>query len=112
SVLAPLVRQKSLHLNTYVDPAIPSLLRGDPDQLTRVLLNLIGNAVKFTQRGNVVVRALPVETSARRIVVRFEIQDTGIGMDDRTKTRLFDPFVQADSSFSRIYGGTGLGLSI
>jgi PAS domain S-box-containing protein len=112
SVLASLVREKSLRLNTYVDPAIPSPLRGDPDQLMRVLLNLIGNAVKFTQRGSVTVRALPVETSARRAVVRFEIQDTGIGMDDSTMARLFEPFVQADSSSSRIYGGTGLGLSI
>jgi PAS domain S-box-containing protein len=112
SVLAPQIRQKSLRLHTYVDPLIPPLVRGDADRLMQILLNLIGNAVKFTQRGNVVVRALPVETSLRRAVIRFEVQDTGIGIGDETLPRLFEPFVQADSSSSRKYGGTGLGLSI
>ena len=111
SVLAPQVRQKSLRLHTYVDPLIP-LVRGDADRLMQILLNLIGNAVKFTQRGSVVVRALPVETSLPRAVIRFEVQDTGIGISDETLPRLFEPFVQADSSSSRKYGGTGLGLSI
>jgi PAS domain S-box-containing protein len=112
SVLAPQVRQKSLRIHTYVDPLIPPLVRGDGDRLMQILLNLIGNAVKFTQRGSVVVRALPVETSLRRAVLRFEVQDTGIGISDETLPRLFEPFVQADSSSSRKYGGTGLGLSI
>jgi len=111
-VLAPQVRQKSLRLHTYVDPLIPSLVSGDADRLMQILLNLIGNAVKFTQRGSVVVRALPVETSVRRAVIRFEVQDTGIGIAEDTLPRLFEPFVQADSSSSRKYGGTGLGLSI
>jgi PAS domain S-box-containing protein len=112
SVLAPQVRQKALRLHTYVDPLIPPLLRGDADRLMQILLNLIGNAVKFTQRGTVVVRALSVEASVRQTVIRFEVQDTGIGIADKTLPLLFEPFVQADSSSSRKYGGTGLGLSI
>jgi PAS domain S-box-containing protein len=112
SVLAPQIRQKSLRLHTYVDPLIPPLVRGDADRLMQILLNLIGNAVKFTQRGNVVVRALPVEMSLQRVVIRFEVQDTGIGISEETSPRLFEPFVQADNSSSRKYGGTGLGLSI
>jgi PAS domain S-box-containing protein len=112
SVLAPQIRQKALRLHTYVDPLIPPLLCGDADRLMQILLNLVGNAVKFTQRGSVVVRAVPVETSLRRAVIRFEVQDTGIGIADETLPRLFEPFVQADSSSSRKYGGTGLGLSI
>jgi len=112
SVLTSQARKKSLRLHTYVDPLIPPLVRGDAYRLTQILLNLVGNAVKFTQRGNIVVRALPVETSIRRAVIRFEVQDTGIGIAEETLPRLFEPFVQADSSSSRKYGGTGLGLSI
>src|SRR6202162_1739875 len=111
-VLAPQIRRKALRLHTYVDPSIPPAVLGDPGRLMQTLLNLIGNAVKFTQRGNVVVRALPVETSLRRAVIRFEVQDTGIGISAQVLPRLFEPFVQADSSSSRKYGGTGLGLSI
>jgi PAS domain S-box-containing protein len=112
AVLAPQARDKGLTLHTYVDPAIPPTLRGDQDRLRQILLNLIGNAVKFTSRGHVVVRALSVETSSRYERVRFEVQDTGIGIDEETLQRLFEPFVQADPSSSRMHGGTGLGLSI
>jgi two-component system sensor histidine kinase/response regulator len=112
AVLAPQAREKGLTLHTYVDPLIPPSLRGDQDRLRQVLLNLIGNAVKFTERGRVVVRALLDETSSRHARVRFEVQDSGIGIDDETLPKLFEPFVQADGSASRPYGGTGLGLSI
>ncbi|HTJ24896.1 MAG TPA: PAS domain S-box protein [Candidatus Limnocylindria bacterium] len=112
SVLSSQARQKRLTIHTYVDPLIPPLVRGDDDQLRQIFLNLVGNAVKFTQQGHVVVRALPVETSSRHVVVRFEVQDTGIGIDTTTQAKLFEPFVQADGSSSRRYGGTGLGLSI
>ena len=112
SVLAPQARAKGLTLHTYVDPSISPTLRGDEDRLRQILLNLIGNAVKFTSGGNIVVRALSVETSSRHERVRFEVQDTGIGIDDETLQRLFEPFVQADASSSRVHGGTGLGLSI
>jgi two-component system, sensor histidine kinase and response regulator len=112
AVLAPQARDKGLTLHTYVDPLIPRSLRGDQDRLRQILLNLIGNAVKFTERGRVVVRALLAETSSRHARVRFEVQDSGIGIDEETLPKLFEPFVQADGSSSRTYGGTGLGLSI
>ena len=112
AVLAPQTRDKGLTLHTYVDPLIPPTLRGDQDRLRQILLNLIGNAVKFTARGRVVVRALPAEMSSRYARVRFEVQDSGIGIAGKTLTKLFEPFVQADSSHSRPHGGTGLGLSI
>ena len=112
AVIAPQARDKGLTLHTYVDPAIPPTLRGDQDRLRQILLNLIGNAVKFTGRGRVIVRALSVETSSRYARVRFEVQDSGIGIDEKTLPKLFEPFVQADASPSRTYGGTGLGLSI
>lgn len=112
SVLSPQARKKSLRLHIDIDPLLPALVRGDADRLMQILLNLIGNAVRFTERGNVVVRATPVETALRGAVIRFEVQDTGIGIGAEVLPRLFEPFVQADSSSSRKYGGTGLGLSI
>jgi two-component system sensor histidine kinase/response regulator len=112
ALLAPQARDKGVMLHTYVDPLIPSTLRGDRDRLGQILRNLIGNAVKFTERGRVVVRALPAETSSRYARVRFEVQDSGIGITQETLAKLFEPFVQADGSASRTYGGTGLGLSI
>ena len=112
AVLAPQARDKGLRLHTYVDPSIPPVLRGDQDRLRQILLNLIGNAVKFTASGRVIVRALSAEMSSRSARIRFEVQDSGIGIDVETLPKLFEPFVQADSSASRTYGGTGLGLSI
>jgi PAS domain S-box-containing protein len=112
ALLAPQARSKGLTLHASIDPLIPPLLRGDQDRLRQILLNLIGNAVKFTERGHINVRALPAETSSRYARVRFEVQDTGIGIEAATLPKLFEPFVQADSSSSRTYGGTGLGLSI
>ena len=79
-VLAQQVRQKGLRLHVYVDPAIPGVVRGDADRLRQILLNLIANAVKFTPDGKIIVRALPVETSRRHAIVRFEVEDTGIGV--------------------------------
>jgi PAS domain S-box-containing protein len=111
-VVAKKVQRKGLTLATYVDPVIPPVLRGDADRLRQILLNLIGNAVKFTERGHIDIRALLVETTTRRVTVRFEVQDTGIGVSSEILPTLFAPFVQGDSSTSRKYGGTGLGLSI
>ena len=111
-VLAQQVRQKGLRLHVYVDPAIPGVVRGDADRLRQILLNLIANAVKFTADGKIIVRALPVETSRRHAIVRFEVEDTGIGVAADVVPKLFEPFVQADSSSSRRFGGSGLGLSI
>jgi PAS domain S-box-containing protein len=111
-LLAVRAREKNLSLTTYVDPAIPSMLRGDSGRVRQVLLNLVGNAVKFTDRGDVVIKATLdgyTETGAR---VRFTVADTGIGLSDVARKRLFQPFVQADGSTTRKYGGTGLGLAI
>ncbi|MEO7039141.1 MAG: PAS domain S-box protein [Candidatus Elarobacter sp.] len=112
TVLARQVRQKDLALHVYVDPSIPTVVRGDAHRLRQILLNLIANAVKFTADGRIIVRAIPVETSSRRATVRFEVEDTGVGIDPEVVPKLFEPFVQADSSSSRQFGGTGLGLSI
>ncbi len=111
-VLASQVRQKGLRLHVYVDPSIPGVVRGDADRLRQILLNLVSNAVKFTAEGKIFVRALPVETSSRHALVRFEVEDTGIGIEPDAVAKLFEPFVQADGSSSRRFGGTGLGLSI
>jgi len=111
-VLAGQARTKGIGLHVYVDPLIPAVLCGDADRLRQVLLNLIANAVKFTDQGRVVVRALPAEVGPRSTTVRFEVQDSGIGIAADVLPKLFQPFVQGDSSSSRTYGGTGLGLSI
>jgi two-component system, sensor histidine kinase and response regulator len=109
-VSAQLARGKGLTLHTFVDPNIPSLY-GDSDRLRQVLLNLLGNAVKFTEHGRVVARASATELG-EHVTVRFEVQDTGPGIDADVRARLFEPFIQADASTTRRYGGTGLGLSI
>ncbi|RMH61904.1 MAG: PAS domain S-box protein [Zetaproteobacteria bacterium] len=105
-------RNDRLALYSFVDPRIPPVLRGDPGRLRQVLLNLIDNAVKFTEEGCVVVRADLVSRSDDRVRVVFSVLDTGIGIDPETQAKLFQPFVQADGSATRKYGGTGLGLAI
>lgn len=112
SLVAWQARAKELSLMTFVDPAAPAVLHGDSNRIRQVVLNLAGNAVKFTQQGEIVIRALVIENSAAGCVVRFEVSDTGIGLSSTAQTRLFQPFVQADGSTTRQYGGTGLGLSI
>jgi len=97
---------------TFIDPAIGLLLEGDPGRLRQVLLNLAGNAVKFTEAGEVVIRATLLEKNEKEAHIRFEIKDTGIGLSKEARNSLFQPFTQADGSTTRKYGGTGLGLSI
>ncbi len=92
--------------------AFPPNLQGDPTRLQQALLNYATNAIKFTERGRVTLRALALEERAESIVLRFEVQDTGIGIADETLPRLFSAFEQADNSTTRKYGGTGLGLAI
>jgi two-component system, sensor histidine kinase and response regulator len=110
-VVAQLARDNQITLHAYVDPLIPPV-SGDADRIRQVLLNLLGNAVKFTERGRIVVRALPLELNAADVTVRFEVQDTGIGIPPEVVGQLFEPFAQADRSASRKFAGTGLGLSI
>ncbi|MHC4878797.1 MAG: response regulator [Planctomycetota bacterium] len=102
---------KSLELACYVDPDIPSCVVGDPGRLRQVITNLVGNAIKFTHRGEVVV-GVELENRNESVVLRFFVRDTGIGMRPEEIERLFESFVQADASTTRNYGGTGLGLAI
>jgi PAS domain S-box-containing protein len=105
-------RDKNLSLMTYIDPKIPAWLRGDPVRLRQVLLNLADNGVKFTDRGEVVVRAVLQNEDENVVSLSFSVTDTGIGLSEAACSKLFQPFVQADGSTTRRYGGTGLGLSI
>ena len=111
-LLAEAAHAKGLELAVFVDPALPASLRGDPGRLRQVLTNLVANAVKFTDRGEVVVSAGVADLTDAGVVVRFEVRDTGIGIDHEHQARLFDSFTQADASTTRRYGGTGLGLAI
>lgn len=108
--------KKGTELTMFVDPAVPSEVMGDPGRLRQILINLINNAVKFSggprRKGKVSVRARMADGGPGRALVEFSVADNGVGMDDRTKMRLFTAFMQADSSTTRNYGGTGLGLAI
>ena len=112
AMLAPQAREKGLVFRVQIDPSTPFLLRGDTLHLRQVLINLVGNAIKFTEKGRVEIRVRPLEEDARRAVVRFEIADTGIGIPREMQARIFERFVQADPSTTRRYGGTGLGTTI
>jgi PAS domain S-box-containing protein len=107
-VLAYKAGEKGLELALAVDPALPERVHGDPARVRQALLNLGGNAVKFTSRGHVLIRAAPAEGGR----VRCSVTDTGPGVPAAVRDRLFEPFFQADASTTRRYGGTGLGLAI
>ncbi|TMJ57226.1 MAG: response regulator, partial [Alphaproteobacteria bacterium] len=103
---------KALELACFVPAALPTALIGDAARLRQILTNLIGNAVKFTEKGAVGVRVDAINADAASILLAFEVSDTGIGIPAEKQRRIFDAFTQADSSTTRRYGGTGLGLSI
>lgn len=111
-ILTPAVREKGIALVVTVDPALPGCLQGDPLRLQQVLLNLAGNAVKFTEAGGITVEARVVQVDPETAVVRFSVQDTGIGIAPEQQEEIFKSFSQADSSITRRFGGTGLGLAI
>src|SRR5262249_7144703 len=111
-LLADKATVKGLELICHVDAQAPCWLRGDPGRLRQVLLNLAGNAIKFTERGEVVVCACLEEQGPTGTVVRCEVRDTGAGIPAEVQPRLFGSFTQADTSTTREFGGTGLGLAI
>ncbi|MDR3613415.1 MAG: AAA family ATPase [Candidatus Obscuribacterales bacterium] len=103
---------KNITLVVSISNAIPSVLRGDQTSIRQVLLNLLSNSIKFTEKGNVFLKVEPHEQYATNNLIVFSVIDTGIGMNAKVLSRLFNPFTQADGSITRRYGGTGLGLSI
>ena len=108
----PHVIAKGLTVEAEIDPGSDDALIGDPTRIRQILFNLLSNAVKFTDRGGIRVRAGTAPLGGGQTQVMLAVEDTGIGLDDAQRTRLFQPFSQADSSTTRRYGGTGLGLSI
>lgn len=111
-LLAEKAAAKQLALTSYVFPDVQTHVQGDPGRLRQVLMNLLGNAIKFTNQGEVSVQVIRIEETADNLVARFQIVDSGIGIGPEVQRNLFQPFTQADSSTTRQYGGTGLGLAI
>ncbi|HET7774279.1 MAG TPA: ATP-binding protein [Burkholderiaceae bacterium] len=105
-------RSKKLGLYHELEDEVPRWVVGDPTRLTQILLNFLGNAVKFTESGAIILRCAVQDRDADGVVLRFEVQDTGVGIPEDAQERIFRPFEQADLSSTRSYGGTGLGLSI
>ena len=111
-MFAQRAEDKRLELAGHIRPDVPAAVRGDPDRLRQVLVNLTNNAIKFTEQGEVVVRVSVDEASSDEAVVRFEVRDTGIGIPADRMHRLFKTFSQVDASTTRRFGGTGLGLAV
>src|SRR5262249_54951968 len=103
---------KGLELTCDGRPEVPAIVTGDPTRLRQILVNLIGNAIKFTEKGKVSLKVAPEFRELRKTQLRFSVSDTGIGIPRGKQKLIFEPFAQADASTTRKYGGTGLGLSI
>jgi two-component system, sensor histidine kinase RpfC len=111
-VVLPQARYKDLAVNTEISPQAMRWFSGDSHHLRQVVLNLLANAIKFTERGEVTLRAIVLSASPTEARVRIEVKDTGIGIPEAKQAEIFEPFTQADDSITRIYGGTGLGTAI
>ena len=111
-MLAERAHKKNVELACWIEPNLPTRLSGDPMRFRQILTNLVSNAVKFTEKGEVIVRVIKLEETAERVLLRFEVRDTGIGISPAAMSRIFQEFTQADGSTTRKYGGTGLGLTI
>lgn len=112
NMLALRAREKGLTLESTIEPDVPQSLQGDALRLRQVLTNLIGNAIKFTEKGSVFLHVLKDDEDEQQVTLRFQVRDTGIGIDSHMLEHIFEPFTQADGSTSRRFGGTGLGLTI
>ena len=111
-LLGPRAVDKGLELSVFVDSDVPSRVIGDPGRLRQILINLVGNSLKFTEHGGVSVTAMLAERNGDETVLAFEVTDTGIGIPEDARDALFDRFTQVDASTTRKFGGTGLGLAI
>ncbi|MCL2800329.1 MAG: ATP-binding protein [Treponema sp.] len=111
-IASPNAQEKGLTLFCYAEPSVGKLLLGDPTRLRQILLNLISNAIKFTNNGMVKLLAAITKSTSNTVTMHFEVKDSGIGMTEDQIKRVFKPFIQADDSTTRKYGGTGLGLTI
>ncbi|MDH3469287.1 MAG: ATP-binding protein, partial [Gammaproteobacteria bacterium] len=111
-MLRPQGTAKDLYVKVDISSDVPRLVRGDPQHLRQVMINLIGNAIKFTEEGGVEVRVTKLDEGSNGVTVRFEVIDTGIGIPPEVQEKIFETFTQADESTTRRYGGTGLGTAI
>jgi PAS domain S-box-containing protein len=111
-MMALKAQEKGLEFLCAAGPEVPALVQGDPGRLRQVLINMVGNAVKFTEQGEIAVRAGLESETEQDVMIRFSVRDTGIGIPEEKQGALFEKFTQVDSSATRRYGGTGLGLAI
>jgi len=112
NVFSPQAQAKGIRLELAIANDIPVAIQGDPNRLRQVIFNLLGNAVKFTESGKITVKVAVVQEDTQTVGLRFEVHDTGIGVSNEARSRIFDSFSQADGSTTRKHGGTGLGLAI
>ena len=111
-MLFEMAEERKIELLCQFEDVVPDALRGDPGRLRQVITNLVGNALKFTEQGEVIVRVSAGNPSAPEVILQFDVSDTGIGITPEQMPRIFEPFCQGDGSTTRRYGGTGLGLNI
>ncbi len=111
-IMSTMAQEKNLEVQCYIPEEIPARIKGDPARLRQMLMNLVGNAIKFTERGEVYTALELRDIKGDEAVLRFEVRDTGIGIPAAMQKSVFESFVQVDASINRRYGGTGLGLTI